>query len=220
VKAGRRVLLRWVGRALIVLGAAAYLGAIVTNGYRSAPSLESLRRPLRPHWITYRDSRRDFQIDYLSQWQVVHPMEKWTERAAGPLKAIDRVAFRYHEPFAFASVVVYESAKPCSEEEWFRLARTVPELAASFGESQARARPVLLPNKLRALDVRAEGPMRGQTFRFRSFFVPNGRTAFRVTTGADARDWGRVEPTLEAMLLSFRAPAALGDEPRGRTYPP
>jgi hypothetical protein len=55
--------------------------------------------------------------------------------------------------------------------------------------------------------VRAEGPMRDRTFRFRSFFVPRGDTAVRVTTGADTRDWSRVESSLETMLLSFRAPA-------------
>ena len=64
-----------------------------------------------------------------------------------------------------------------------------------------------MPSKARALDIRAEGPMRQQTFRFRSFFIPRGDTAFRVTTGADVRDWSRVETTFEVMLLSFRSPA-------------
>jgi hypothetical protein len=203
----RRRLFRVAGRTLVVLGAAGYLGAIVTNGYRTVPSLESFRHSLRPQWVTYRDGRKEFQIDHLSRWDVVHPMEQWTERAVGPLKATDRVAFRYHEPFAFASVVVYRSPKPHSEEEWFKLARTLPALASAFGEKDARARPVLLPSKVRALDVRAEGPMRLQTFRFRSFFIPRGDTAYRITTGADVRDWGRVESTFEVMLLSFRTPA-------------
>lgn len=208
VTEARRRFFRILGRTLFFLGLAGYVGAIATNGYRRAPSLNAFRADLRPHWITYRDGRRDFQIDYLSRWEVVHPMERWTERAVGPLKASDRVAFRFHDPFSFASVVVYRSPGARSEEDWFRLARTVPELASSFGENDTKARPVLLPNKLRALDVSAEGPMRERTFRFRSFFVPRGQTAYRVTVGADVRDWGRAETTLETMLLSFRAPAA------------
>lgn len=205
--AANRRLFHLAGRSLIILGAVGYLGAIVTNGFRSAPSLEGFSRTLRPHWITYRDGRRDFQIDHLSGWQVVHPMERWTERKVGPLTASDRVGFRHHDPYVFASVIVYQSPKPLPEEEWFRLARTQPDLAAAFGEKDPKARLVLLPNKTQALDVRAEGPMRDRTFRFRSFFVPHGRMAFRITAGADARDWSRVETSLEAMLLSFRTPA-------------
>lgn len=211
----RRRLFRWMGRSMIALGAVGYLAAILTNGFRTWPTLEVLQRPLRTYWVTYRDARGDFQIDYLSRWDVVHPMERWTERAVGPLKASDRVGFRHQPPFAFASIIVYQSPKPLSEEEWFRLARTVPELAASFGEKETKARPVLLPNKTRALEVRAEGEMRDRTFRFRSFFVPRGDTAFRVTTGADVRDWGQVDAVLETMLFSFRVPAAAHRDPPG-----
>jgi hypothetical protein len=191
----------------MLLGAAGWLVAIVTDGFRTVPTLKSFTRPSKPQWITYRDARSDFQIDYLSRWQMLKPMERWTERKVGPLTASDRVAFRYHQPFAFASIVVYRSPKPRTQEEWFQLVHTVPELAASFGEKDTKARPVLLPDQDRALDVRAEGPMRDRTFRFRSFFIPRGDTAFRVTTGADTRDWGKVETELETMLLSFRAPA-------------
>lgn len=203
----RRRLFRWVGRGLIVLGFAGYLLAIVTNGFRTAPGLAAFQRAARPHWVTYRDATGAFQIDYLSHWQIMQPMEKWTERTVGPLTASDRVGFRYHDPFAFASIIIYRSPRPRTEEEWFDLVRTVPELAASFGENAPKARPVFLPDETHALEVRAEGPLHDRTFRFRSLFVPRGEVAYRVTMGADTRDWGRIGATLDTMLLSFRAPA-------------
>jgi hypothetical protein len=205
--AERRRLLRRLGRALLLLGAAWLSAAILIHALRSPNRFAWIRRATQPHWMTYRDGRGDFQIDHLSHWQEMRPMERFTFRHVGPVTAMDRIAFRYHDPFAFASVASYQSKQPLAEEAWFRLALSVPELASSFGEQNRRARPVLLPGELHALEVRAEGPVRGRTFRFRSLFFARGDTAYRVTVGSDVRDWNRIDDVLDLMLASFRAPA-------------
>jgi hypothetical protein len=205
----RRRLLRRLGRALLLLGAVWLSVAILIHALRRPAGIAWFRHATQPHWTTYRDGSGDFQIDYLSHWQVMRPMERFTFRHVGPLTATDRIAFRYHDPFSFASVVSYQSKQPLSEEAWFRLAQSVPELAASFGERNRVARPVVLPGELHALEVRAEGPVRGHTFRFRSLFFARGGTAYRVTVGSDARDWSRIDDVLDLMLASFRAPAQI-----------
>jgi hypothetical protein len=205
--AERRRLLRRLGRALLFLGAAWLSVGILIKGLHSPAGFAWFRRATQPHWTTYRDGAGEFQIDYLSHWQVMRPMERFTLRHVGPLMATDRIAFRYHDPFAFASVVSYRAPKPETEAEWFRQAQSIPELATSFGETSRMARPVVLPGELHALEVRAEGPLRQRTLRFRSLFFARGVAAYRVTVGADARDWSRIDDVLDLMLASFRAPA-------------
>jgi hypothetical protein len=203
----RRRLMRRLGRGLLLLGAAWLGAAILIKEIRSPSVFAWFRHATQPHWTTYRDSAGDFQIDYRSNWQVMTPMERFTFRHVGPLTATDRIAFRYHDPFSFASVATYRSRKPQTEEEWFHQAQTIPALVATFGEQSRMARPVVLPGELHALEVRGEGPLRGRTYRFRSLFFARGDVAYRVTVGTDARDWHRIDDVLDLMLVSFRAPA-------------
>jgi hypothetical protein len=211
--AERRRLLRRLGRTLLILGAVWLSASILVKGLRSPAGFAWFRQATQPHWTTFRDGAGDFQIDYLSHWQVMRPMERFTLRHVGPLMATDRIAFRYHDPFAFASVASYRSPKPQTEAEWFHQAQSIPELAASFGEQSRMARPVLLPGELHALEVRAEGPLRRRTFRFRSLFFARGDAAYRVTVGTDSRDWSRIDDVLDLMLASFRAPALPPGQP-------
>jgi hypothetical protein len=200
-------MLRRTGRALLVIGAIWLAAAMFTDGFRRLPGAAWVREATRPHWVTYRDRAGAFQIDHLSHWQVIELLPRLTREPVGPLTATVRLVFRYHDPFAVVTLARYESPRSRDAEGWFRLAAEEKQLAAAFGEQKQVSRRVRLPDGDRRLVVAAEGPVRDHTFRFQSLFVPRGKFAWRVTAGADVRDWKRIEDELMLVLASFHAPA-------------
>ena len=49
---------------------------------------------------------------------------------------------------------------------------------------------------------RGEGATRGNLWYYRSLFFAEGKTAYRVTAGADARDWAVIAPVFDRLLKS------------------
>ena len=53
-----------------------------------------------------------------------------------------------------------------------------------------------------ALDLRGEGATRGNLWLYRSLFFAVGRTGYRITAGADAREWAVMAPVFDRLLKS------------------
>jgi len=149
-------------------------------------------------------------------WAPSEVFDRFTKRPIGGLTAYDVVALRSAKPRSVIALVRYESPQPLSWEEWqaaFRAPAPEPltnSLRAEFGageveftSGQLQGRPALFANA----DGGVTFPMRGNyqvdMWRFRSVLIADGQRAFRLTCGADARQFDAVAAGFEKTLQSL-----------------
>ena len=128
-----------------------------------------------------------------------------TASAAVPVSVVaaDTVALRHADPTGLVVVIRYTAPKPLSHAEWLKRTRPGGPLGDVFGEKiLARVSSRLADHE--ALKVVAEGTEVDKTYRFESWLVPVGNTAFRLTIGSPVTEFARAEPTFRRIVASFR----------------
>ena len=155
-------------------------------------------------WTRWKDPQSGIGLEYPSMWRPDRLFDQVLEQPFGDLKRAPIVGLREQTP-----VVIYRYAAtaPLAWNDWAKRA-TQGGLRDEFG-SQIPAHTTIRVSGAPALDLRGEGATRGNLWYYRSLFFADGRTAYRVTAGADARDWAVMAPVFDRLLKSvtFR-PAA------------
>jgi hypothetical protein len=216
VTRNKEKLFRHASIACFALAILWYTAALLTEGWRHAPSMAWLRRYAQVSWKSYRDYQFGFHLEHLSHWEVARPPAiNWTKREGDGLRSEDVVVIRYHDPFSFVAVVRYRPEKPDRKVDWEEEVQGKGFVAAGFGE-RIQQRATMQRRGRTAYEIVALGPIRDKTYRFASLFIPDGDVAWRVTAGVEARQYSRVSRTLSRMLNSF----ALEAEAEGDSAPP
>jgi hypothetical protein len=198
---------RWVARALFA-AAAAWVGYAWWWG-RSHPA-----PPPPPAWqpawrgvdwsgIAWQPwSSRAYglSLTYPAVFTVWEPFEQMVETPLGDLKKAPVAGFRGDTPVVLFR---YQAPAPQSWNEWLKRLDTQPELLQEFGSTVTGRRRAAVSGQP-ALELEGEGAVRGSLWRFRSLYLARGAVAFRLTAGADARDWPAMAPVFDRMLKSAR----------------
>jgi hypothetical protein len=196
-----------------------YLAALFTEGWQHPPNLNWLRRYAAVTWKEYRDFEFGFRLEHLSHWEVSRPPSiAWTKREEGGIRSEDVVVMRYHDPYTFVAVVRYRPEEGHGPVDWVKEAEGKGFVAAGFGE-RVLQRATLQREGRPAYEVVTEGPIRDKTYRFGSLFIPDGKVAWRVTAGVEAKQYPRMARTIARMLDSFALEAEAEERPPPSTRP-
>ena len=194
-----------VGMGWLMFGAGllSFIFLFQRHGGTSVPRVRWRSRWGQPHQVTFRDPLAQFSIDHPSDWDESAPFERFTHHKVGDLVAADTVALRHADPTGLVVVIRYTAPKPLSHAEWLKRTRPGGPLGDVFGEKiLARVSSRLADHE--ALKVVAEGTEVDKTYRFESWLVPVGNTAFRLTIGSPVTEFARAEPTFRRIVASFR----------------
>jgi hypothetical protein len=194
------VLLGWL---IFVLGLLAFAFLYLRHGGSSVPKARWRSSWGQPHWVTFRDPLGQFVISHPSDWDESAPFERFTQRTIGSLMATDTVAIRHGRPVGLLVIIRYAAPQAMAPDQWLKLTRTDGPLKDEFGVKMLAREPVQFAGT-KALKVVAEDTVKAETYRFESWFVPNGANALRITITAPANSFGEVEPRLRRMVASFR----------------
>jgi hypothetical protein len=157
----------------------------------------------QPHWVTGREPGGQFLLDYPSDWDLSTPFERFTRRRLGSLFAVETLALRRGDPIGLFVVIRYVAPKSRTPEEWLKETRPGGVLAEQFGAHILSQTSGQLAG-IQGLRVIAEDKVREETYRFESWFLPDGESAYRLTSAAPAARYEAVDKTLDRIVASFR----------------
>jgi hypothetical protein len=193
----------WLGWLVFALGLLAAAFLYLRHGGSSVPKVRWRSRWGQPHWVVFRDPLGQFVINHPSDWDESAPFERFTQKPIGNLIAADTVAIRHGRPVGLLVIIRYTAPQAMPPEQWLKLARPDGLLKDQFGAKIVSREPVQFAGR-KALKVVAEDSVKGETYRFESWFVPNSTNALRITIAAPAKSFIEVEPTMRRMVASFR----------------
>ena len=154
----------------------------------------------RIRWKHWEDPQSGVSLDYPAIWRPDRLLDAFLQQPLADLKRAPIVGFRESTPVV---IYRYSAPAPLELEAWLRKVETVPALREEFG-SQVTARGVTTVSGRPALAVQGIGATRGALWNYRSLFFASKREAYRVTAGADQRDWQVIAPIFDRLLGSVR----------------
>lgn len=199
--------LKWTARGLFAAAVAWMVIAWWSTGHRPAPPPQEPAyspTPARTDWARvgwshWQDPQSGIALEYPSIWRPDRLFDQFLETPFGDLKRAPIVGFREQTPVV---IYRYTAPSPLPWDDWMRRA-TEGALREEFGsETAARTRTTVSGTP--ALDLRGEGATRGNLWVYRTLFFAAGKTGYRVTAGADARDWAVMAPVFDRLLKSVR----------------
>jgi hypothetical protein len=213
--AGRPAILRWLARGLFVAAAAWAVTVWWMERSHPLPPPRPVWHPAwrgvdwsRVEWQTWRSRSYGLSLYYPGVWSVEEPFEKMVETPLGDLKKAPVAGFRGDTPVVLFR---YLAPGPASWEAWRGRLDTQPDLLQEFGSTVTARRPATVSGQP-ALELEGEGAVRGSLWHFRSLYFARGPLAFRLTAGADVRDWPAMDPIFQRVLESVRwEPATVPD---------
>jgi hypothetical protein len=203
--------LRWIaglGWLLFGAGILSFIFVYLRYGGSSGPRARWRSRWGTPRWVTFRDPLGQFLIDHPSDWDESAPFERFTRHRVGDLVAADTLALRHAHPTGLLVVIRYVAPRALTNAEWLNRTRPGGPLGDVFGEHILARGPAHLAGRS-ALHVTAEGMVTDRLYHLESWFLPNGGTAFRVTTGSPPADLAAAGPILGRIVSSFRLTPAV-----------
>ncbi len=210
--------MRWLARGVFV-AAVALLVLQWGPWRRRAPEPPRVagRTPLKDWtlepWDRWTSRRYGVSLERPAGWAADEPFEDYTEHALGDLKVAVVVGFREASPIV---VYRYRAPRELPWSEWRRRAAKDAEFRREFGSEILRRRAVTVSG-LPALELEAQGAVRSRLWYSRSLLFARGRLAFRVTVGADHRDWPTAQRFAERVLRSVRYELPEGEDPKQGT---
>jgi hypothetical protein len=157
----------------------------------------------QPRWVTARDPAGQFLLDHPSDWDLSTPFERFTKRRLGSVIAVETLALRRGDPIGLFYIISYVAPTTRTAQEWLKEARSGGTLKEQFGARVLTQEPGKLAG-VQGLRVIAEDRVRDKTYRFESWFLPAGDTAYRLTGAAPADQFAVVKPKLDRIVASFR----------------
>jgi hypothetical protein len=207
--------LRWLGRCLFAAGAA-WLIIAWWPWRQRAPhpaSTEPTWRPAwervdwtRVGWEEWTNRQYGLSLERPDIWPADNLFESMTESPLGDLRKAPIAGFRGETP-----VVIYRylASAPESWAAWTKRLDAQQSFRQEFG-ARIRERRLITLSSQPALELTAEGATRGRLWIYRSLLFARGNVGFRITAGADGRDWARMAPVFQRILASVRCSREAG----------